>query len=134
MRKTLKFGLQICSLFFVTSFYAQNFSYGSCKYGFNNYGNNDCALLSISINTINNNILVYPNPTSENLFIEIKNKDFFGVDYNVKIVNNLGQILYDNRINLIENQRIDVSNLDAGNYFIIFYNKFVKFQKQLLLN
>ena len=66
-------------------------------------------------------IIVYPNPTSDFLNIKI-NEDV----RDIKVVNALGELIY----NLAPTKRIDVSNLDSGIYFIAINNHTFKFLKK----
>jgi hypothetical protein len=60
-----------------------------------------------------NNILLYPNPTSELLHIETKINEVF----KISVFNQLGQEVV-KKTELNENKSIDVSNLSKGLYFL----------------
>ena len=62
-----------------------------------------------------NNVLVYPNPSYGALFVETPYYDVSKYDY--RIVNILGETVASGRITT-ENNRIDVSNLNNGIYFL----------------
>ena len=70
---------------------------------------------------IKNEIIVYPNPTSDFLYIKI-NEDI----KDLKVLNTLGESIY----NLAPSERIDVSNLERGMYFIEINNQTFKFLKK----
>ena len=63
---------------------------------------------------MNENIIIYPNPTSNKFIIEMDNqKD----SYNLEIFNTIGQIILNKRIfNSFE--QIDLSDQSAGIYFV----------------
>ena len=65
-----------------------------------------------------NQIAVYPNPTSEEVYINLK--AFSGMDAEVMIVNNFGKIVYEESITKIQKttHRIDLDRLQAGHYTI----------------
>jgi len=70
---------------------------------------------------IKDEIIVYPNPTSDFLYIKI-NEDI----KDLKVLNTLGESIY----NLAPSERIDVSNLERGIYFIEINNQTFKFLKK----
>jgi len=62
-------------------------------------------------------IVIYPNPTSNNITIETDNSSVQSVD--IQIVNIIGQVVLEEKNdNLIGNIQIDVSNLSSGVYFL----------------
>ncbi len=66
-----------------------------------------------------NQIKIFPNPTSEKIFIEIGNE--ISNSFNIKIVNESGKEIYNNTINNNDNLptiSINTSILPMGNYFI----------------
>ena len=82
---------------------------------------NECTIASSTIDIVcsvatgeyvaENNISVFPNPTNEILYIQTQ----LLVD-KIEMYNSTGTYLYD-----IENKKVDVSNLHAGFYMLIFY-------------
>lgn len=70
-------------------------------------------VLSTEDNEFSNSIKIYPNPVQDNLHIELANN--LGASANYRIHNLLGQTVAHG--DLI-NERIDVTNLDTGLYFV----------------
>ncbi len=70
-------------------------------------------VLSTEDNEFSNSIKVYPNPVQDNLHVELANN--LGASANYRIHNLLGQTVAHG--DLI-NERIDVTNLDTGLYFV----------------
>ncbi|MBC8486931.1 MAG: T9SS type A sorting domain-containing protein [Bacteroidetes bacterium] len=63
---------------------------------------------------INNQIIsIYPNPTTNKLFIEMQNRQ----DVIISIFNSLGQIVYTAKIET-DNKTINISGLQKGLYFV----------------
>jgi len=60
-------------------------------------------------------ITIYPNPATNELMIEASGEIY---DAEIKILNELGQILFSEKAVLIEPYRIDISKLPAGNYIL----------------
>lgn len=60
-----------------------------------------------------NLLTVYPNPTKNQLIVEIKTKG----DYQLIITNVLGEIMYQGKFDSYRSKKIDVSNYPKGNYF-----------------
>jgi hypothetical protein len=72
------------------------------------------GLLNNVTNTLDNNFIVYPNPTTNTLYIENKSAK----KQSIKVYNSIGQLV----ININEAEKItalDVTPLNTGNYFII---------------
>ena len=59
-------------------------------------------------------VIIYPNPASDELTIEVYNSD----DFEVTIFDSLGRKLYFNDINNLNKVKIDVSKFAAGNYIV----------------
>jgi hypothetical protein len=66
--------------------------------------------------TLNSNLILYPNPAGSTLYL--KNKSAFEGLTEISIHNTLGQILYKNSIEDLNNRPIDISFLYPGVYFI----------------
>ena len=81
---------------------------------FNKSNNIQVVISGISEKEMNENIIIYPNPTSNKFIIEMDNqKD----SYNLEIFNTIGQIILNKRIfNSFE--QIDLSDQSAGIYFV----------------
>ncbi|QLH53520.1 MAG: hypothetical protein CH6_1577 [Candidatus Kapaibacterium sp.] len=83
---------------------------------------------SVDSNIEPNVLTLYPNPAKDYLYIDNLDKDFFFSEF--QIYNTLGKIVCEGKL---QTNRIDVSNLEEGVYFIkisakgkIVYQKFVK--------
>jgi len=77
--------------------------------------------LSLPPNIITNSIKVYPNPTNDIVFI---NTGEFNImpEYSIKIINNLGSVIFENLVNQQEFQ-IDINTFGAtGLYYIQIFN------------
>ncbi|HWY12225.1 MAG TPA: T9SS type A sorting domain-containing protein [Bacteroidia bacterium] len=68
-------------------------------------------------NSLNNKLLVYPNPASSTLFI--KNTEGFGGTTEIKITTVLGKSVHRSKINDANAYPIDISGLSAGVYFVV---------------
>jgi hypothetical protein len=77
-----------------------------------------------------NDILIYPNPTSHNLFIKL-NSNVDKLDY--KIVNTLGQIVASGKINS-GTSSINTEKLSTGVYIIELINSTSKFSAKFIKN
>lgn len=72
-----------------------------------------CSLTSINTYNLSNNITIYPNPISNELFVEFQKKQ----SVIINIFNSLGQQIYTEKFN--DNQKsIDLANLTKGIYLI----------------
>ena len=71
--------------------------------------------------------VVYPNPTNGVLFVETHGRASLQTAY--RITNLMGQTIFSGNIT-VENQRIDISNLPAGMYFISVGEQIVIFVKR----
>jgi len=75
----------------------------------------NCSLTNIQENNLQKNILIWPNPSSGELFItsnqEIKNGT-------IKIINALGQLIYNETIEQFSKKQILIPEQSAGVYFI----------------
>lgn len=66
------------------------------------------------INSINTNqVSVYPNPTTDNLFINMGN---LTGEYSVKVINTLGQVIYQSSIQSVS--KVDLSENTKGIYLV----------------
>ncbi len=63
---------------------------------------------------------VYPNPTQDIINLNLSN--YFGEKCNLKIINNLGQII-SNYEHVDSHSKLSIENLSAGIYVFLFYNK-----------
>ncbi len=76
------------------------------------------VLQSISINDVDsNNIKIYPNPTSDFLYISL-NKGFS----NIQVIDVAGKMIKNIQVNDSNNLEINVSNINSGIYFVKFIN------------
>lgn len=78
-----------------------------------------------------NDIVVYPNPTNGSVFIN--SESYQNEVFKIKIVNTLGQLLYETENVTLNNKELNVSNLAIGTYFVTFTNEFRTFQKKIVL-
>lgn len=90
------------------------------------WDNNSCLIPG------NNDMLIFPNPTSTNLIIQCPNLDH-NANITLKIYNNLGQVVYETEKQVNSIFSIDVSNFGAGLYYCrvmqndeVMIGKFVK--------
>ncbi len=74
------------------------------------------------INNITNQLSIYPNPFSNNVFININSSGGDIKDWNLQITDVLGRTVY-NKSSLNYNNDIDLSSLENGVYFITAINK-----------
>ena len=78
-------------------------------------------------NLESSNLSIYPNPTQDFLNVKVEESDFSG---SIQILNSLGNVVLEiNSVNKDINQRIDISKLNSGIYFIKIGNKVEKFVK-----
>ncbi len=77
--------------------------------------NYDCVTGIENISKANVNI--YPNPTSDIIYIDILNRDIS--DYKIEIVNTLGKVVHSS----YNEKAIDVTSLQQGIYFLILKSK-----------
>ena len=81
--------------------------------------------------TENKNLKIYPNPAQDFLNIELENQSNF--DFNILIINNLGQIIKQDVLN--QNiQQINIANLPKGIYTLQIRNEETVFVKRFLKN
>lgn len=80
---------------------------------------NNCSFINATENISPKNTLLhlYPNPTADHLFIEIKN-ELITADFKFLVINSFGQIIETELKNNGENLSTDVSELSGGIYFI----------------
>lgn len=83
---------------------------------------------------LNNSVLIYPNPTTESITIELSNLIQNG---SIKIFNVMGQEVFETNINAsaytITIQHIDISKYAKGLYTVVIDNNKNKLYKKLLL-
>jgi aldose sugar dehydrogenase len=83
--------------------------------------------LNLNNNAISNarerevEINVYPNPATD--YITINSKDFSYKPYTVKVYNNLGELVADEKVTNTT-QNINVTKLNSGIYQLVIYNRF----------
>jgi hypothetical protein len=88
--------------------------------------------LSIDENQSNiEDIIVYPNPTSDVVYINLPNNNEVNL---IKIFDVTGKVIYSNEYKNIEKIEINVSNFKKGIYFISVNNQTKTFQKKLIVN
>ena len=97
-------------------------------------GERDCdevyEQLHHSLNETNDNDLaVYPNPTTGTLFVEKQNFASLPQSATYRLTNLIGQTLLQGTITA-ETQQIDIANLPTGMYFISVGEQTIKFAKQ----
>ena len=78
-----------------------------------------------------NDVVVYPNPTTGSVFInsESYQNEFF----KIKIVNTLGQLLYETENVTLNNKELNVSNLSSGTYLLKISDNSRFIQKTILI-
>jgi hypothetical protein len=76
--------------------------------------------------TFSHNIQVFPNPSSEEIFIVNPTNQ----KLNLKIINQLGEIVMDG--SLLQSNRINIKSLSVGVYFLSLTNDFVNSTHQLI--
>lgn len=80
----------------------------------------------------NDFIKIYPNPTSDNIFIEM---DYSGDDLDIQLISISGQVLFNGEIKAqgFIKKEIDLSNYPKGIYFIQVFNNKIYFNNKILL-
>jgi len=78
--------------------------------------------------TIENNISIFPNPSSD--FLTIKN--FNSIIYSLQVYNQEGNLLYNNQN--YKNEQIDIRNFNYGIYILQFADKDNTCIKKLVVN
>lgn len=68
---------------------------------------------NLSLSEMDDDILVYPNPSSNFLFIKIKETDDIPEVY---FINMFGVVL---KMNLLSENKVDIENLPSGNYLVV---------------
>lgn len=93
---------------------------GSVDFGVNHWNGVNCTS-SIDENDAANNIVVYPNPTTDVINVSLQ----YSMEIlSYKLVNLLGQTMTENNNNSVSNQfSIDVANLPKGQYFLMVKTK-----------
>ncbi|GHC44754.1 hypothetical protein GCM10008083_04200 [Ulvibacter litoralis] len=89
----------------------------------NGYGNstfidniNITSILGVSENKLEDTVSVYPNPTSDTVFVTFKNNDFEAVS--ITITNSLGQQLQNINTTNTDTMALEVSGYASGLYFV----------------
>ena len=90
------------------------------KFGEYCFALNDSAVSVYELkNNKNNEIEIFPNPSTDKVFVNFKGKDI--TTGNLELVNLSGQKVYSQMVN--QNQvEIDVKHLQKGIYFVVFRN------------
>lgn len=93
---------------------------GTSEYGLQYWNGVNCTS-SIDENDAANNIVIYPNPTTDMINVSLQ----YSMEIlSYKLVNLLGQTMTENNNNSISNQfSIDVANLPKGQYFLMVKTK-----------
>lgn len=74
---------------------------------------------------LNNQISIYPNPSSEYIYFKNGNNEYF----NYQVFNNKGQVVLNGKTNY----KINISTLNAGSYFIKYWNTTTRKTEKLLI-
>lgn len=98
-----------CGGYGLTKYEDATFVYGSDYY---------CKPSSIS-ETVKNEISIYPNPTENELFLQIDN---ITNPLTLSIYNNLGELVF-TKNKIVSNQKIDIADLQNGIYFALLFNE-----------
>lgn len=98
-----------CFGYSLTYYKDNSFEWGSVDY---------CKPSSIS-EIVKNEISIYPNPTENELFLDIDN---ITNPLTLSVYNNLGELVF-TKNNLFGSQKIDVSHLQNGIYFTSLFNQ-----------
>ncbi len=96
----------------------QNPNYTECFY-----------ITNVTFNRLNNTVNIYPNPANTEINIELaKNNE----NTKIEIFNNIGQIVYsaDTKNNI---EKIDISKLSSGMYFVKLSNRNLSHIKKIVL-
>ncbi len=82
---------------------------------------NDVKIQETEQTTVPNELRVYPNPTSNALFVDLSS--FAGKAAHVQVFNTVGQLMYQAEIDeiAVEATRLDLSNLASDMYFLKVY-------------
>ncbi len=75
----------------------------------------DCDTAGLSDNQLSNAVLLYPNPTNNEVYISISDKSF--TNFDVSVANSLGQVL-DRQTNIDAKATVNVSGYASGIYFV----------------
>ena len=75
---------------------------------------------------------IYPNPTSDFLNVQLSGPR--ERDFDILIINQLGQTVYQGKMNGSGQERISVSPWSSGNYYIIAQDEELKATKQLIIS
>jgi hypothetical protein len=73
--------------------------------------------------SLNNSILIYPNPAIDEVNLEISNEE--NVDYEIKILDIYGKIIYQNSISInaeVKSIKIPLNNFSNGIYSVILFD------------
>jgi Peptidase family M1 domain/Peptidase M1 N-terminal domain/Secretion system C-terminal sorting domain len=85
---------------------------------------------------INSKIELYPNPSKEEIYFIQKNEKLIGFKYSIEILDATGkQVMLEKEIDLSNPYRLDIKNLQLGNYLVQIKNQSeliqsIKFQKK----
>ena len=99
--------------------YTEGFDAKVMLHVFNSCGKTTTQLqLPLSVGNIasDKGIIVYPNPASTELHVKVK--DVATMD-GVKIINTLGVVVYQEKLNDLQDVSIDISSLPNGNYSVL---------------
>ena len=73
--------------------------------------------VGIHDHVLQNNVAVYPNP-SNGIFTLNVNAPYQNIEMKFTILNNLGEIIYENVLAVGNQQQIDISDYAAGTYIL----------------
>ncbi len=101
---------------------------------------NDCGkdsitkniqITTLGMNNIisNNNIEVYPNPTTGNLYVKYKNNE----SCNIRLFNSLGKLVYSNYFRNEKTLNLNMSDLSKGIYYLIVTDKNNIYKEKVVL-
>lgn len=106
---------------------------GACEYNLKNGDVEQTTKVEIIDNS--DDVMVYPNPSSGLVNINLKNIDEIKEDLDFSVTNTMGKILYQEKMDPGENQRtFDLSHLPRGMYFIRIQNSAYSALKKVLLH
>lgn len=77
-------------------------------------------------------IEIYPNPTTDYLFLDITNKTLLSEESNFSVISADGGQVMNGSLNGTEEPRIDVSRLETGNYYFIVTNGKKRFSQSFV--
>lgn len=83
------------------------------------------AINSIELNE--NTISIYPNPNSGNFVIKTE------FDLSVTLINQLGQVVNQTKLNNTNNHQVQFNNLSKGIYFVVAQNNKKRFTKKIVI-